>query len=138
MKKGFTLIELLVVIAIIGILATIVVVNVNSARNKAYDVNIKAGLDQVRQQMELWYDGNGASGYSGIIATTTDAAKGVDMATIYSAIINNGGSGYSVYGSTTVYCAKVSLKSGGTWCVDSSGYAGASSTNCTSIGRICQ
>jgi len=57
-RKGFTLIELLVVIAIIGILATIVLVSLNSARQKARDTRRISDLRQVALGAEMYYDDN--------------------------------------------------------------------------------
>jgi prepilin-type N-terminal cleavage/methylation domain-containing protein len=54
-KRGFTLIELLVVIAIIGLLATIVLVSLNNARNKANNAKIKSDLSQMMLAVEMFY-----------------------------------------------------------------------------------
>ncbi|MAF20831.1 MAG: hypothetical protein CMI55_04085 [Parcubacteria group bacterium] len=57
-QKGFTLIELLVVIAIIGILATIVLVSLNTARQKARDTRRLSDIRQVALALEMYYDDN--------------------------------------------------------------------------------
>lgn len=64
-RKGFTLIELLVVIAIIGILATIVLVSLNTARQKARDARRVGDLRQVALALEMYYDDNTSTGYPG-------------------------------------------------------------------------
>jgi prepilin-type N-terminal cleavage/methylation domain-containing protein len=55
-KRGFTLIELLVVIAIIGILSSIVLASLNTARQKSRDARRVADIKQVQLAMQLYYD----------------------------------------------------------------------------------
>lgn len=64
-RRGFTLIELLVVIAIIGILASVVLVSLSSARAKARDAQRMSDLKQITTALELYNASNGAYPTSG-------------------------------------------------------------------------
>lgn len=53
-QRGFTLIELLVVIAIIGLLASVVLLALNSARSKARDARRVSDVRQIMSALELY------------------------------------------------------------------------------------
>ncbi|HXK39136.1 MAG TPA: type II secretion system protein [Candidatus Paceibacterota bacterium] len=55
-SRGFTLIELLVVIAIIGILSSVVLASLNTARQKGRDARRISDLKQLQLALELNYD----------------------------------------------------------------------------------
>lgn len=57
-NKGFTLIELLVVVAIIGLLSSVVLVSLDSARAKARDAKRKQDIKQIQNALALYYDSN--------------------------------------------------------------------------------
>lgn len=115
LKRGFTLIELLVVIAIIGILASVVLASLNSARDKGEDAAIKSNLNNIRAQAELFYDDQGD--YLGV-CDDPNVAQGVAAA---SGTCND---------TEDVWAAFASLSSATTssYCVDSSGTATTTTT----------
>jgi len=76
-SRGFTLIELLVVIAIIGILSSVVLASLNSARVKGRDARRISDIKQLQLALELYYDNHQsypATASGGGAASTTLAA----------------------------------------------------------------
>lgn len=131
-RGGFTLIELLVVIAIIGILSSIVLVSLNSARSKGSDASVQGNLSGIRTQAEIVYSNLGNYG----LAVTTAGAASCSTANslfatttitnmISTAKTNGGGitSCLTDATPTSKWAVAANLKSDSKtfWCVDSSG-----------------
>jgi len=81
-NKGFTLIELLVVVAIIGLLSSVVLASLNTARTKGRDTKRISEIRQLQTALEFYYDKNGSYPNSGWVRscdTTWVTSLGVAM-----------------------------------------------------------
>jgi len=115
-KRGFTLIELLVVIAIIGILATIVLVSLNTARQKARDTRRISDLRQVALGLEMYYDDN--SSYPSVTGCTaanwtgtmTTAISPTYITSVPIDPVNSGNNVYMYGGDGTDYALRAYLE----------------------------
>ncbi|MFT5179669.1 MAG: prepilin-type N-terminal cleavage/methylation domain-containing protein [Candidatus Paceibacteria bacterium] len=126
-KKGFTLIELLVVIAIIGILSSVVLASLNTAREKGDDAAIKSNLANARVQAALFYDDNSNS-YTNVCTDEGGIAKAVAAA---SADCDPSADG-------TAWAAESALSTTGEYfCVDSTGAGSVTTTTKTGAGTVC-
>lgn len=55
LKAGFTLVELIVVMMIIGVLASLLLVNFQGARQRSRDSVRKSDLQQIRNALQIYY-----------------------------------------------------------------------------------
>ena len=77
-NKGFTLIELLVVIAIIGILSSVVLASLNTARLKARDTRRVSDIKSIQLALEFYYDSLGA--YPTLVSQLVGGGNGQSLA----------------------------------------------------------
>lgn len=83
-QKGFTLIELLVVIAILGLLATLAIVSLRGAQQRARDTKRISDVKSIQTAVELYYSENstgypepGAATWAGLNTELADFITGL-------------------------------------------------------------
>ncbi len=80
-EEGFTLVELMVVIVIIGLLATVVMINVLPSQDRAMETKARADISTLSQAMEMYRLDNlsyptGGDGLQALVAPPASAQAG--------------------------------------------------------------
>ncbi|HEY4478868.1 MAG TPA: prepilin-type N-terminal cleavage/methylation domain-containing protein [Candidatus Paceibacterota bacterium] len=89
-QKGFTVIELLIVVSIIGLLSSIVMASLNSARIKGADAAIKTDLSGIRSSAAVEFENlNSSYNNTGSTIILTSGASNCDGATTANSILAN-------------------------------------------------
>ena len=133
-NKGFTLIELLVVIAIIGILSSVVLASLNSARLKSRDAKRISDVKQLQLALEFFFDARG--GYPSALSLANLVTPGY-IAVVPTDPVGGGAYNYAALNAgCTSYHIGTTLEDGDHTALDSDvdASAGTAGTSCPDFG----
>lgn len=140
-SRGFTLIELLVVVAIIGMLTTVVLASLSTAKNRGANSGVKSNLVNIRAQAQLVNSNNGGS-----YKTPTDICTGDINITRMLDAASQAGAGNTTsevcnsFDAAWAVSVPLKLQEGSNtfWCIDSAGNAkGETSALVSGVTTVC-
>ncbi len=137
-KKGFTLIELLIVVAIIGILATIVIVSLREASDRARNTKIITSITQIRKVAEDMYLQEPGGYESLCLGGALNEAYSDILIILKNDVGKYGGAVVGCYSSHYSYCVSAQFTGSATkyFCIDGQGNNIEAITNACSASNI--